>query len=655
MTSRVDLLAQVRDLFAPDGPLVENLPGFVPRAQQLEMSEAVAEVLSTDETLVVEAGTGVGKTFAYLLPALASGGKVIVSTGTKNLQDQLFRKDLPVVRRALRRDVRCALLKGRSNYLCRYRLRQYTEFSAGRDVEDAAQLRQIETWARRTPDGDTAGLASVPEGAPIWPKVTSTAENCLGQECPDIGDCHVLQARRNAQEADVVVINHHLFFADLSLKEEGFGEILPSANAFVLDEAHQLPEVASNFFGMNVSSRVLTELARDSVAASLNEAPDQPELRDRARDLEYAVRGIRSVLGSGAARQAWDALSGREGISEAVDELVAALGTLRDDLEAVAERGRALQAVARRARVAMERLERFLEPEVDAVRWCETHTRSFSLNLTPLEVAQTFAKHKARYPAAWIFTSATLAVADDFSHFCAQLGLGTPRSLQLGSPFDYAHQALVFRPQGLPQPNTAGYTQAVVQAVLPVVEANPGGTFLLFTSHRALQIAAGLLADATERPLLVQGSASRRELLERFREAGNAVLLGAQSFWEGVDVQGAALSCVAMDKLPFASPDDPLLKARSDALRERGGNPFRDFHLPRAVIAFKQGVGRLIRDVNDRGVLIVCDPRLDQGGYGRVFQRSLPPAPVTRDQAEAVGFFAQVPPQLHTDASAGAS
>ena len=655
MNSRADLLARVRDLFAPDGPLVENLPGFVPRAQQLEMSEAVAQVLSTDETLVVEAGTGVGKTFAYLLPALASGGKVIVSTGTKNLQDQLFRKDLPVVRRALRRDVRCALLKGRSNYLCRYRLRQYAEFSAGREVEDAAQLHQIETWARRTPDGDTAGLASVPEGAPIWPKVTSTAENCLGQECPDIGDCHVLQARRSAQEADVVVINHHLFFADLSLKEEGFGEILPSANAFVLDEAHQLPEVASNFFGMSVSSRVLAELARDALAAGLNEAPDQPELRDRARDLEYAVRGMRAVLGNGAARQAWDALSTREGIPEAMDDLVAAVGTLREDLDAVAERGRALQAVARRAAVAAERLERFLEPEVDAVRWCETHLRSFLLNLTPLDVAQTFAKHKARYPAAWIFTSATLAVADDFSHFCSQLGLGTPRSLQLGSPFDYAHQALVYRPQNLPQPNTPRYTQAVIQAVLPVIEANPGGTFLLFTSHRALQIAAGLLADATRRPLLVQGSASRRELLERFREAGNAVLLGAQSFWEGVDVQGAALSCVAMDKLPFASPDDPLLKARSDALRARGGNPFRDYHLPRAVIAFKQGVGRLIRDMKDRGVLIVCDPRLDQGGYGIVFRNSLPPAPVTREQAEVIEFFAHEPVEAAADAGEGIS
>ncbi|MEJ2654360.1 MAG: ATP-dependent DNA helicase [Acidihalobacter sp.] len=653
--SENDLLKRVRELFAHDGPLVETLPGFVPRAQQVEMSEAVAEALGADDTLVVEAGTGVGKTFAYLLPALASGGKVIVSTGTKNLQDQLFRKDLPVVRRALRRDVRCALLKGRSNYLCRYRLRQYAEFSAGREIEDAAQLRQIETWARRTPDGDTAGLASVPEGAPIWPKVTSTAENCLGQECPDIGDCHVLQARRSAQEADVVVINHHLFFADLSLKEEGFGEILPSANAFILDEAHQLPEVASNFFGMSVSSRVLAELARDSLAAGLNEAPDQPELRDRARDLEYAVRGMRAALGSGAARQAWDALSAREGIPEAMDELVAAVGTLREDLDAVAERGRALQAVARRAAVAAERLERFLEPEVDAVRWCETHLRSFSLNLTPLEVAETFAKHKARYPAAWIFTSATLAVADDFSHFCTQLGLGAPRSLQLGSPFDYAHQALVYRPQNLPQPNTPRYTQAVVQAVLPVIEANPGGTFLLFTSHRALQIAAGLLADATQRPLLVQGNASRRELLERFREAGNAVLLGAQSFWEGVDVQGAALSCVTMDKLPFASPDDPLLKARSDALRARGGNPFRDYHLPRAVIAFKQGVGRLIRDVNDRGVLIVCDPRLDQGGYGSVFRNSLPPAPVTREQAEVIEFLAHEPVEAGADAGEGVS
>ncbi|APZ43449.1 ATP-dependent DNA helicase [Acidihalobacter ferrooxydans] len=643
MSQATPLVERVRGVFAADGPLTETLSGFVPRVQQVEMAAAVAEALTDNETLVVEAGTGVGKTFAYLLPALASGGKVIVSTGTKNLQDQLFRKDLPVVRRALRREARCTLLKGRSNYLCRYRLRQYVEFSAGREVEDAAQLRLVDAWSRRTPDGDTAGLASVPEQASIWPKVTSTAENCLGQECPDIGDCHVLQARRAAQEADVVVINHHLFFADLALKEEGFGEILPSANAFILDEAHQLPEVASNFFGMKVSSRVLSELARDTVAASINEAPDQPELRDLARDLEFAVRGIRSVLAHGASRQAWDALAAREEVTAALDELGTALQGLQAALAAVAERGRALQAVERRARAAQERLARFLEPDVEAVRWCETHTRSFSLNLTPLDIAGTFAKHKARYPAAWVFTSATLAVGDDFTHFNAQLGLASPRSLLLGSPFDYARQALIYRPQGLPQPNTPGYTQAVVAAALPIIEANSGGTFLLFTSHRALQAAAGLLAHKTERLLLVQGGASRRELLEQFREAGNAVLLGAQSFWEGVDVQGDALACVVMDKLPFAAPDDPLLKARSDALRAKGGNPFRDVQLPRAVIAFKQGVGRLIRDIHDRGVLIVCDPRLDQGSYGSVFRNSLPAAaPVTRDEAEAVAFFAGV-------------
>lgn len=630
-------------LFEANGALAAAMPGFVPRPQQRTMAEAVAEALSENETLVVEAGTGVGKTLGYLLPAVASGGKVIVSTGTKNLQDQLFRKDLPVVRGVLRREVDACLLKGRANYLCLYRLKQYADFSAGQGNADAGDVQRIQSWSHRTRDGDIAELASVPEEALVWSRVTSTADNCLGQECPDYSECHVVQARRRAQEADVVVINHHLFCADLALKEEGVGEILPSANAFILDEAHQLPEVATQFFGMSVGSRQLSELARDAIAAQLAEASDQPELRERAQALEYAVRGLRALLGTEGQRGGWDAIAGEEA-NAGLSAVIEALAVLQAGLEQIAERGKALQALARRAQALHERIELFLEPDDAVIRWYETYQRSFALNLTPLDIAGTFAKHKARYPAAWVFTSATLAIGEDFRHFTAQLGLGQSKTLRLGSPYDFARQACIYRPEGLPAPNAPHYTEAMVRAVRPVIDANPGGTFILFTSHRALQIAAGQLQDLGERPLLVQGSASRRELIERFREAGNAVLLGAQSFWEGVDVQGAALSCVVLDRLPFAAPDDPLLKARAEAITARGGNPFREQHLPRAVIAFKQGIGRLIRDSHDRGVLVLCDPRLGQMSYGRVFLNSLPPAPMVRRIEAVQAFFAASDP-----------
>lgn len=632
-------VARVKEAFSSQGCLASVMPGFVPREQQVRMAAAVAAALENNETLVVEAGTGVGKTFAYLLPALASGGKVIVSTGTKNLQDQLFRKDLPLVRRALARNVNVALLKGRSNYLCTYRLRQYAEFSAGKGVDDASDLRRIEAWARRTPDGDIAGLSAVPETAPIWPKVTSTAENCLGQECPDIGDCHVLRARRAAQEADVVVINHHLFFADLALKEEGFGEILPSANAFILDEAHQLAEIAGQFFGDRLGSRSLKELGRDATAAVLSEAPDNADLHELARDLEHVVRRLGALLAAGPARRSWEDIAREPKVEEILETLETVLSSMETSAAQQAQRGPALQAVARRAQAARARLGAFREPETESVRWCEIHARGFSLNITPLDVASTFVASMARYPAAWIFTSATLAIGNDFKHFNAQLGLVEPHTLQLDSPFDYARQALIWRPTGLPAPNAPDYIETLLEAVLPLLRSNPGGAFLLFTSHRSLQRAANYLDTKIDRPLLIQNEVSRRELLERFRQEGNAILLGAQSFWEGVDVQGVALSCVLMDKLPFASPDDPLLKARSEALRARGGNPFWDIQLPKAVIAFKQGVGRLIRDITDRGVLIICDPRLDHRSYGKIFMRSLPPAPVTDVGQTAISFL----------------
>jgi ATP-dependent DNA helicase DinG len=572
------------------------------------------------------------------------GRRVILSTGTRNLQDQLYHKDLPLVRDALvgaglGRVPRISLLKGRANYLCLHRLALTRAEGWLEERRQADELVRIERWSGRTLRGDIAELSGIPEDSSLWPRVTSTPDNCLGQECPEYDGCFVARARREAQEADVVVINHHLLMADLTLKEEGFGEILPSADAFVLDEAHQLPDVASAFFGRTVGSRQLLDLARDAVAEQLREASDMAGLRDAADALARAVTRVRAALGTGIGRGPWDRRAGDAEVDAAMDELMESLGELVTWLDTAAVRGRGLEQCARRANTLKGRLAAFMEPEEGTVRWYETFTRAFALHATPLNVAERFGERMRAYPSAWIFTSATLSVGGRFDHFTERLGLGEAETLQLDSPFDYARNARLYLPPNMPQPNSPAHTRAVVDAAVPVIEANPGGTFLLFTSHRALREAAQLLEERLQRLLLVQGSAPRDELLSRFRDAGDAVLLGAQSFWEGVDVRGRALSCVIIDKLPFAAPDDPLLEARLQAIRDRGGNPFMDYQLPQAVLSLKQGVGRLIRDVTDRGVLMLCDPRIRSKAYGRLFIESLPPIPRVDSLAEVAAFM----------------
>lgn len=631
---------QATECLGADGALASEVPGFAPRPQQQQMAAAVEQALSQGEALIVEAGTGTGKTFAYLVPALLSGLKVIVSTGTRHLQDQLFHRDLPTVRSALGVPLKAALLKGRANYLCHHRL--LTARAEGRLSSRAqvSQLENIHDWSGRTVSGDIAELSSIAEDAVIWSKVTSTADNCLGQQCEYLKDCCVIKARRHAQDADLVVINHHLLCADMVLKEEGFGELLPGAEAFIIDEAHQLPETAARFFGVQLSSRQLMELAQDSRNEFINETAELEGLPDIARELERAVAEVRLVMGEGEQRAPWARLTDNDKLKQSLDELDAALAALTEALVELAERSRGLDVCHQRA-VKLQALvkQTTREPPENHVHWFETWRQSFRINLTPLDVAENFSTQRQDLPIRWVFTSATLSVNGNFEHFARQLGLEAATSLQLDSPFDYQNNALFYLPNDLPEPNAPDFTDSMLDEAERIINAARGRTFLLFTSYRALHIAARRLQDSCDYPLLVQGRAPRNELLERFRELGNAVLLGTSSFWEGVDVRGEALSCVIIDKLPFASPGDPVWQARIDALKERGGNPFMEEQLPHAVITLKQGVGRLIRDMSDRGVLVLCDRRLVKKSYGRVFLNSLPDMRRTREFDDVKAFF----------------
>ena len=672
-TPDASLAARSRDALVEGGLLAARIPAFRPRAAQQALSMAVADALDQRETLLAEAGTGTGKTFAYLVPALLSGLKTIVSTGTRALQDQLFHRDLPRVRDALGSGLRSALLKGRSNYLCLYRLEQARGAPKLATREQIHQFQRIVAWAGRTRLGDVAELDGLPEDTPLLPMVTSTVDNCLGNDCPFWSECFLVQARQRAQAADVVVVNHHLLLADLALKQEGFGEILPGAQAFIVDEAHQLPELAAQFFGEGLSARPLVELARDAVDECRDVPGVLPVVQGPAAELDAATRALRVAMEGLPARGTRYRALYAPPVEDALHTLDEALVHLRDVLMPLREASPGLDSCHARAALCLARLRRwndgasagsmFADDDAveahgveavaaadvpadtalgDSVLWYELTPRGFRLQRTPLDVSAPLRAHREISRAAWVFTSATLTVDGAFDHIAARLGLDAPRTLLAPSPFDWERQALCYVPPRLPAPASPGYTAALVDAVLPVLAASHGRAFLLFASHRALRETAALLRDGARPcpwPLFVQGEAPRHVLLQRFRESGNGVLLGAASFREGVDVAGDALSVVVIDKLPFAAPDDPVFEARLDAIRRVGGNPFRDEQLPQAVIALKQGVGRLIRTERDRGVLVLCDPRLLGKGYGGVFLDSLPPLPRTRDIADVAAFF----------------
>jgi ATP-dependent DNA helicase DinG len=642
--------ADVDRLFDVNGPLSQSIAGFRPRKSQTEMAKAIAEAIAGQKTLVAEAGTGTGKTFAYLAPALQWGGKVIISTGTKNLQDQLYLRDIPTVRKALNVPVSVALLKGRANYVCHFHLERTLQNGRLTSREDVGYLREISRFVKTTSSGDKAELSKVPESAAIWNLVTSTRDTCLGAECQYYQDCFVMKARKEAQQADVVVVNHHLFFADVALKDTGVAELLPSANTIIFDEAHQLPETASLFFGETVSTSQVLELCRDVLAEGLAHARDGAEWSKVVSPVERAARDLRLAFPQDFVRLAVGQIAPSSEFFPALEKLKEEMQGMIGTLEGQAERAETIEQCRVRAIEIFTKLAAWnaggsAEEGQERVLWVEAFSSSLHLHRTPLSIAPIFSKQREGSARAWIFTSATLAVKNDFNHYMSQMGLWDEPAQSWPSPFDYERQGLLYVPVNLPQPNSLDYTDAVIDAALPMIEAAGGRTFLLCTTIRAVNRAAERLREEFEKrklpfPLMVQGEAGRTELLDRFRASGNGVLIGSQSFWEGVDVRGEALSLVIIDKLPFSPPDDPVLAARIEAIEKKGLNGFIHHQLPEAIINLKQGAGRLIRDETDRGVLMICDPRLISKPYGRRIWQSLPPFTRTRDAATAMAFFA---------------
>ena len=631
-------MQDLSEFFGPDSPLKKLLPGFQPRAGQSWMAEAVADALAQNGQLVVEAGTGTGKTFAYLLPALMSGRKTIISTGTKALQDQLYHRDLPLISKAVGRPVTTALLKGRANYLCLHRLDTVAGQSASGSV--TLDLKAVRKWRHRTLAGDRAELTDIAEDSAVWPLVTSTAENCLGSKCPVYQQCHVVKARRAAQEADLVVVNHHLLLADLAMKEEGFIEFLPGADAIILDEAHQIPDLAAQFFGISLGSRELERFFDELRGATM--PVSQPELQRRIDKAHTALKVLRAEAPREEGRHELSAIL--QDIRQPLDDLRSALQKLQEAVSQVADLSIEIDKLHEQLFGVIERLSHLASDDSwDGLRWVDVKQRSIRLHLTPLDVADTLHGLINNGHQSWIFTSATLAIGEDFSHYTDRMGMSAVTGLTFPSPYALEEHGLIWLPPGLPPPSDREHTAAMLEQVMPLLKMTEGGMFCLFTSHRALNAARKWIRTRRKRlngrPLLVQGDAPRDDLLRRFREHGNAVLFGTGSFWEGVDVRGRALTIVAIDKLPFASPADPLMMARLEYIRRQGGNGFTEHQLPLAALALKQGAGRLLRDQNDFGVIVLCDPRITGKNYGKVFLNCLEPMRSTESRATVKDFL----------------
>ncbi|QNS14469.1 ATP-dependent DNA helicase [Mannheimia bovis] len=627
--------------FSDDGLLSQNINGFRPRKAQLEMAQAVGKAVKFATPVVVEAGTGTGKTFAYLVPALLSGKKTIVSTGSKNLQDQLFNRDLPTIQKALKYKGKIALLKGRVNYLCLERLEQVTAMGVLGDKSVLADLKKVSKWQNSTKTGDLSECITIAEDSPILPQLVSTTESCLGSDCPYFKDCYVVQARRKAMEADVVVVNHHLFCADMAVKETGFGELIPEAELVIFDEAHQLPDIASQYFGQSLSSRQLFDICKDTNIVYRTELKDVAQLGKASDHLMKVVQDFRLLMGGeGQIRGNLRDLFRDKKVVDGLVKVAENIDFLSEVVKKSLGRSETLDKIFERLAEVKIRLKKLMDTTVTGYcYWYEANGRSFGLHITPLTVADKFGEQLKNQQIGWVFTSATLEVGGTFEHFCQRLGIENAEQLVLQSPFDYQNQSLLCVPRYLPDTNKAHTLTALGQLLKPVIEANKGRCFLLCTSYYMMRGLADFLREHSSLNVLLQGETGKSRLLEQFVKEENSVLVATQSFWEGIDVRGDDLSLVIIDKLPFTSPDEPLLKARMEDCKLQGGDPFNDIQIPEAVITLKQGVGRLIRDVTDRGVVIICDSRLVMRNYGQTFLKSLPPSKRTRDLESVIQFL----------------
>ncbi|WP_346468787.1 ATP-dependent DNA helicase [Pseudoalteromonas phenolica] len=634
---------QIKTLFSESGPLALNIPGYKPRQPQIDMAEMVHAAIENKSQCVVEAGTGTGKTFAYLIPVLLSEKKSIITTGSKALQEQLYHRDLPQLAKILNKGRKVALLKGRANYLCTYRLEQHVAHVPTDDPDVMHQLAMVAKFASQTNSGDLADCVGIEEDAKVLPYVNSTADNCLGKECPDYAECYIRKARIKAMEADIVVINHHLFFADMAVKDSGFAELMPDADNYIFDEAHQIPEIASDYFGDSISTKQLVALINDLRLIYRSDIPDMLQLGNTLNKLETAVADLRLAFAGEGSRGDWRESLTSKTICDALHRVISDLDFLYKVLKLCLDRSDKIEHPFEKVLQFKNQLERaFDTTQTGYSYWYETTRRFLTINITPLNIANKFKEIIERTQASFTFASATLSVNDSLDHFNKSLGLKPEQQLLVESPFDYENQAVLCMPRYLPETSDDMMPHSLVKLAKALIKAAKGRTFLLFTSYRVMHLVYEGLSTATEYPVFMQGQSSKRIILEQFIRHGNAVLMGTASFWEGVDVRGDALSCVLIDKLPFTSPDDPLLQARMKDCELTGGEPFEDIQLPQAIINLKQGVGRLIRDHSDKGVLVICDNRLVTRKYGQTFLQSLPNMRRTRDFQSALQFLENI-------------
>jgi ATP-dependent DNA helicase DinG len=635
----------IDEIFSDDGALHEVIPEYRKRSEQLDMSKAVNATIQQKNSLIVEAGTGVGKTFSYLVPALINGGKVVISTATKNLQDQLFLKDIPTIRDALKIPVKINILKGRSNYICQLRMENSLIEGQFFNREDASFIKKIKTFSDHSNSGEVSEINNIPESSTIWPSVTSTKENCLGQNCEFAKSCFLIKARKEALAAEVLIVNHHLFFADFILKDEDVSEILPAADTVIFDEAHQIPDVGSIFFGDNFSTIQILNLIQDIQLSFKNIAKNLEELDVICKDILIFIVDLRNYLDSRNNRISYNKIPNKQEFTHKLEELIDAVGKLSNFIDLHKDQSPEMIKLSERIKSLVNITQVWKANDSDDyVYWLDVFAKSIQFNITPISISDQFKKLQDKTKASWIFTSATLAVNDSFEHFQTMMGLEEASTLQLKSPFNYNENAYLYVPMDMPEPNTEMFNLALIKKVSPLILAAKGRTFILSTSIKSMNEITSFLKDEFEKkniefPILTQGIAPKNMLLDQFKSHGNAVLVGSLSFWEGIDVRGSALSLVIIDKLPFQSPGDPVFESKINMLKAKGSNPFMSLQLPQAIITLKQGAGRLIRDEFDKGVLMICDPRIINKPYGKRIWRSLPPFKRTRDENEAIDFL----------------